>query len=48
MEGTTRFLDSPVELEARISAVFEKRGGDWRMVHFHYSVPISESGRLGM
>ncbi|MFQ6092017.1 MAG: nuclear transport factor 2 family protein [bacterium] len=48
MTVSTKFLDKPVELEARITGVFEKRGPDWLMVQFHYSVPISESRRLGM
>lgn len=44
----TEFLGNPVELEARITGVFEKRENDWLMVQFHYSVPISESRRLTM
>lgn len=44
----TEFLGNPVELEARITAVFEKRNDQWLMVQFHYSVPISEGSRLGM
>lgn len=47
MSISTKFLGNPVTLEARITAVFEKRDTDWRMVQFHYSVPMSESMRLG-
>ncbi len=48
MNIKTNFMGSPVSLEARITAVFEKRDVDWRLVQFHYSVPISESMALGM
>jgi uncharacterized protein (TIGR02246 family) len=43
----TTFMGSPMTLEARITAVFEKRETGWRLVQFHYSVPMSESMRLG-
>ncbi|MFQ6094445.1 MAG: SgcJ/EcaC family oxidoreductase [bacterium] len=45
---STKFLGKPVELEARITGVFEKRGPDWLLIQFHYSVPISESRRISM
>ena len=44
---STQFLGSPMTLEARITGVFEKRDAGWLMVQFHYSVPMSESIRLG-
>jgi ketosteroid isomerase-like protein len=47
MKISTRFLGSPMELEARITGVFEKRETGWLMVQFHYSVPMSESIRIG-
>jgi uncharacterized protein (TIGR02246 family) len=43
---TTEFLGSPIAIEARFTAVFEKRDAGWRMVQFHYSIPMSESARL--
>ncbi len=48
MSISTKFFGQPVSLEARITGVFEKRGAEWRLVQFHYSVPISESKRLSM
>jgi ketosteroid isomerase-like protein len=48
MNIKTSFLGSPVDLECRISCVFTKRGDNWLLTHFHYSVPISESTNLGM
>ena len=47
MEINTKFLGSPIALEARITAVFAKRDARWLLVQFHYSVPISESQQLG-
>jgi uncharacterized protein (TIGR02246 family) len=44
---STKFLGSPMTLEARITGVFEKRDAGWLLVQFHYSVPMSESIRLG-
>lgn len=44
---STTFMGSPMALEARITAVFEKRENVWRLVQFHYSVPMSESMRFG-
>lgn len=44
---STEFLDMQITLEARITAVFEKRDTGWLLVQFHYSVPMSESIRLG-
>jgi uncharacterized protein (TIGR02246 family) len=48
MSMSMEFLGSPMTLEARITCVFERRGADWRLVQFHYSVPMSESMRMGM
>jgi uncharacterized protein (TIGR02246 family) len=48
MAVSTRFFDSPLRLEARITSVFEKRDAEWKLVQFHYSVPISESRGLGI
>ena len=47
MEIRTTFLGSPLELEARITGVFAKQDGEWRLVQFHYSIPISEALRIG-
>lgn len=47
MDISTKFLGSPMTLETRITGVFEKRDSGWLMVQFHYSVPMSESIRLG-
>jgi hypothetical protein len=47
MNMRSMMLGSLVSLEARITAVFAKRNGEWKMVQFHYSLPISESVRLG-
>jgi ketosteroid isomerase-like protein len=48
MNIKTKMMGSPLEIEARITGVFAKRGTDWLMVQFHYSIPISESRRLTM
>lgn len=48
MKISTKFMGSPISLEARITAVFEKQEADWRLVQFHYSIPISEAAALGM
>jgi uncharacterized protein (TIGR02246 family) len=46
MDMSTELMGTPVQLEARFTAVFEKRNGRWLLVQFHYSVPVSESRRL--
>jgi ketosteroid isomerase-like protein len=48
MNIKTSFLGSPVDLECRITCILAKQDEGWKLVHFHYSVPISESRNLGM
>jgi uncharacterized protein (TIGR02246 family) len=48
MEMRTSFMGSPLVLDARITGVFEKREDQWRMVQFHYSVPMSQARGLSM
>jgi uncharacterized protein (TIGR02246 family) len=48
MNIKTSFLGSPVDLECRITCILVEHSDTWKLVHFHYSVPISESRSLGM
>ncbi len=33
---------SPMELECRHTAIWEKRGGQWLIVHEHFSTPLAQ------